>query len=1815
MTIKTAGKRIFALWITICMLVSSLSTVSAMGDYPDAKLIFSGFTLSYGQNGKIQAAVDVEIEKIYAVGTYFELKYDSSVIVPSDYETNEELKDTSRLEDQRMFKQNTDVFPTDVDDTGNPVNYLGFEFDEFFTEVIDDQQKLTMMLFPQPDTPESDYITTETSEGFDGGTDRKVIKADGRVKLGSISFNVVDPKKLCNATEEELKEILYVDTSTDGPYIMYIDSDKELNFNEIADYEWKVSRTLLEAVPAVPKRTVSAYSLYGQCRDSEKEGTTADLIEYLNRNMNTVVQKYSDGDQELDLITWGPNEQADNGFEITADGTVITDENYNPTGGVTYTVKQNYGDKVIEVKVIVTKVIITGFDYDRRIITFPENARPQTWEDLKMPDEITPIMRGTDDLYAPPVDRPILASDWSPPDTLGALATAEPRVTQTYTHDYDQNLFSPNPAWLTVPEGFSWTVDAIRNIAASGDPPDPDPDEGNDITAEVDRESGVLEIIVGEFGGEMIAEGTDFRIYLPDGTEINSIDNNEFVNVSIFNGEAVITVDTILGTTKTSEELEIIQALINLGSSQTFRLSTVLPDDGSGTRITSASVPFSFDPRINYYLGENGNNYVEKDYSEGRKSMFPVVAGQALSDISTYIEFPDYSTIPIAYHGQSGEQPSELYSAKVIEWKLEGDSSATALPDTVGETVTIVGMLYDNYSYTNFGRVQNPDSVELKIKVTVGAAPTPAPVPTENPSATMNPDATPTPVPGEAIKITTVTANGAVVDLVGKTFEYDKQTVGYSPDNVQEQRYTIENIGSEKITGLSLRISDITGDTDSNPTKYVLSDPLPVRVIDTGETTEFAIRTTCGLPVGKYTARVSVGSLKSSELGGFNISFEVTGSDTYRVTFTPKNTGEDITIGYGYLTNEDGTVIRSNTYSPDETVDIFVEIIDTSYTFKEWENDVGVTINTTSDSGGNDLYDFTMPSSDIVLTPVFEPSISAKIRLSDLIDLNDDNSANDLRSNTKPYGITTFAENKFDYRVVVKDSEKKNYVKFTLKDTAPEGTAITVTANGSSLAYSPAAVSAGSTYTSDRFELKDGINTVTITTSYTDDDGKEYTQAYNLIIIRKGNVNVDIIPGNSPFGLIEASFPGDENKTVREELQRYFSEHHKYDLSDPSKVPKGAASTYDTYYSADAWSGANYDEDPTALFVYSDTVFVDPGFQNLKDMDGNSVSGSDVVREIEPTLLASIGANALDNLDSANKVSPPPKITPGSGEKCVIDLTSYNIRPGIYSIKYSFNDSDGQQRSFSRPLIVLNRKGDVNINKTLGEAEDYETLYERMANGYYDKILQSSEAWAKLYAYRICDVTEDRNVNSIDANAIQNTMPLTEYYEPLPKTLTEVLPEYDSETAVVKPTASEPPEKAVLTLDYMGLSVPEKTARTPNLTNNNVDSVVWIGIGIKNPTKLTYFIERGLYSLDFAIDYDPEIFEPYGNGSNARADIIDDLEYYNFDSLADTTDNVYWTNASLNEDAFVHDKAFDSSGRYKTVFINILSNDGTSLRMKDIASDDKTIYLLRVPFRLVKYPDSSYAGKAVDVRLTEHTFVLGSGETGTEASAGWEGEGKTRTTEANNLFNHLTVEVTDIFDTDGKYNVKGKLTAWNRGLPTLVEMYRVTPASDGTSAGPAISSEPDYTFKWDELDDTGKLKYGSLTENPQGFCTWEYNLPVSNRFSYIMVVKKQSHLTYPDVSIDKDSVSGEALAVKDQIDLIAGDINSDQIIKLPDRAELMRFFNRQKPWDLNKPRFEASDLNGDGAVNLFDLNLLQQNYDRVYAVQASSSNGSGGDSP
>ena len=2016
MSIRNAGRRIMAAFATICVLFSCFGAVPSIADEinvlnetEDPKVTFSGFRMRYGNDGNIQGFIDVRLQGIDATGIDFTIDYDSEFLELSEYDSNTMI--INDVFNKKYFEQNENVFPITQDINGNEQNSLN-NLLCFVMNLQGSKKQLRLNLTPT-DKKLYTYGLEENIEkekyigdviAYDDKRNEQELKcikatdSEDGLLLGSISFNIKKPVEVSQMDAKDLEEIIAPDY--DHVNIIYVKDDKVEYFDDkTIPAVWDVSDVILEVEPTIKEKTISSYEIFGfgyedveekeEEKDRKRAGTKADLIRYLNRHMNTIVAKHSSGEQYLETVEWGKEGL---GFTFETEPLLPEDKNkkevYYPKGGVTYTVKQKYQADIqedmeklwVKVKVKVTPVTVTGFEYDRRIWTLDnrEIERDYTWDDLKMPDEITPVLNITDDMYVPPVDYP--GRDWNPSPETGdsekvtdKLRQEEPPVSQTYLYDYKRSLFEINTKrygtfmapWLTEPA--SWEVDAYRQILKDEnrfpEPEDPDnPDDPENkikIEAAVEDESGDLVITVTADG---ITADDEFNIYLPDGTVLNSKADSDIVSVDPGDdGSVIITVhpnspkpENNPEKKRTEDELDSIQAQINLGGKDDdFGLSIVeTPEGGAeGDTVESQVYPFEFDARTNYYLREyKTQDYIEKDYSGGRRGMFPVYVGQKLTDIATYIEFPDYSTIPVLYHGQTGmeDETAILYSAKVEDynqeivdsgWKIVDSGKYNgndALPSIPGETVTLEGTL-QNYMYTDFGWVENhtePERiVKLKIKVTTqslpealkptptpdpGATPTPEPSESPEPTEPPGPDTTPTPNPdtGEAIKITTVvganeTSAGTEVLLnpVGNdvTFEYDKKNPGYTPEDVQKQLYTIENIGLKEIDGLTVRITnakypEVSDDNDDDddeeekptvfdsPSSYVMSEPLSVyneqneleplsiRILQIGNKAYFEVRTKCGLAPGIYKARISVGSNMCDELGGFDVSFEVTEKTLYTVTVDSGDAAK-YGIGYGYLINENnknGIVIKSNTYYAGEKVSVRAVILDRAYEFTGWTSGPPVGFKNASAISTS----FSMPESNVTVYPNFEPTWLLWIRPINLEDYNPGaTSPNPLRENVPPYTMIAFDETIEEYRVILEDAVDQNYIKFYLKESGIidgvyresrtpeiiEDIEVTITTKFGSCGYTRNEFE----YTTDLFQLEEGLNPVTIKLEYTDKDDPNrtvYTQEYTIYILLNDQVNVKLAYGNSPFGLIESAKNLDD--TQKEQAKQYFKEKHGY---SEELVPEGASNTYAQKYSVDAWAGINCDEDSHALFVYNGEKFVDPGYDELKNSDGDPVDESSVTRYITVNVMPD-NNDIINSLPLADNDENKIELTFSGEKQCEIDIMGdprmpqgYRIRPGIYRIDYKFTDSDNSTKTFRRYLIILAEKGDVNVNGKVETAKDannaradavdantdYNVIYRRMTNKYYDDILRSNVDWKRLYAYRVCDVTADRNVNSVDANAIRNTEIASEYYERLPSSFDDVGKQtpYDPEHAVwPKDDWEQPSPRPVLTLDYLGTGdAPADVADMS--TPRNDKSTIWLGVGIRNPQYLEYFMKDGVYSMDFAIDYDRDILEPVENFAS-------EISLQNMRSTASETSLTHWANAYVYAGATTKtinlgDYTSKTAGGndYESAFVTILSKDGTKLRLKGIDAeypDDPegtpedgadnnppTAYMLRIPFTLNKIPGDDYVGVPVTVHLSENTLVMGGGETGAIPSASWEGV-QERTTLVNNLYNHFDgTDFRDLFNTNGMFKVSGTVRGWNPQHPFQIDAYGVT--ADGT-----ITESPVATYLSDTKDATGKplMSAHDALGNPidcdeieilSGFndVEWHFTVSLYAQFDeYRISISKRSHLTYPSIPLtvpegNEDCVLQNPNAPEDNpdapIELVVGDINSDELVQILDHYEMMRFFNRRIPWLLNLERFRSADLNGDNKVNVFDEELLQRNYNRWYTPtdESAGDNEEGGGTP
>ena len=1996
----------------------------------NGNISFEGFTFNYREDNSIQATADVYVENLAMTTMTIALKYHNYIVPSNletnidSTNVNEVFKVSDEAAGLSKYFQ-----PYGMIDPTDKTIFILLTLDQAMAEndfkdaEVKETDIITNRLYSHPDTIGQWHINACSPEHKKvkiGTISFKVTEPAQLIKVPQNQIELMVLESIQASDDGEL--------GTAARYSSGSSHYDSLVTNSSVTITIDAQRT--DASATIPRSTVSAYTLYKSYSGKSSDAATIDaLYDYINRNMSRVKVTKASGTQSIgELIKWTHDDVPENNAVIKyvdgiqpmteetfdSDAQTLTAENYSAKGNRTYMIKQPYmkdPEQIITIFLTVTPSELTGFEYDRRVKVFGSSEQPDIdWDYLEMPDPITAVVTGVDDEYVPPEYKPT-EGDWkynhdgSEADANeGVTALNETSgypITARFTTKFpEEKLTEP---WLTIPEDFDYTVDAYRYVVDESkvSPPKDDDGSNTEIEAKIIYDEtelnvdmpGTLEITVTRLGDATIAENTKFNIYLPNGWVLSS--DESYVDVDIHDGTAIIRVNA-MDNTKHGEgdkyddaQRREIQSLINLGSENTFKLSELLPDDHV---VESPLYRFSFDKRINRYLDDDTyfeyyvdedhaliapdhvsvetdpetEGYIEKDYSEGRAGLFTVYKGQSLKDISSYIEFPDDSTIPVMYHGKDGYQPAELSAAKVqeddegIAWRILGNETADAIPADQSGNITLVGTL-EQYSYTNFDNVTNPQGVKLYLKLTPidpsnpseSPSPDASPTPdvTPDPDATPDPNASPSPVPGEAIEISTKVPPGYgayKVVMNNKTFQYDTKNVGYSPS--QRQTFTIKNIGSVDIAGLTMRIADITdtgGSFNGSAANFTDSVPLDITKLAPDKTLtklysqqyneiDVELRPLMSLPEGTYKARVIVGSRMNSDLAHFDIEFKVVSADRklYTVTVDNYKTAKDpnsglSSIGVAYLTDGSGGTVYSQTFEEGDTVPATVVVLDTEgYDFDCWIGwDTDTEIDTWGTGRPGNPLSFDMPAYDLTIKPVFKEKTDLYLRLADLKDytiVNMSDRAQDRENPLRdtPTSVTTFNETIHTYYVVVDYPDEDNYVKFGLKKhLIGMNYTVTLRYDGEEteqdIKNDPDDVVEESSqiamHKSKDFKLREGHNYVTITVTY-NDGGKEYKQSYQIIIHRrKAEVDVRWRPGNSPYGLIAAQFadkadsenPTEAAQAQADELEakQRFTENHSFIAFDGDDnqytsdyTPLTAVNTYDTYYSTEAWKNSdvytgashneiNYDEVDEALFVYNKTTFVDPGFTAVYDDEGRPISANDITREIHDLILINDGQtlDTGDLIGLGNLTSLGAKLTKQSvlqisdtdkdkdDGSCVIDeLKNLNVLPGVYSLVYKFKDTTfdnttGLTASFERPLIILPEKGDVNVDGTVNEA-DADILYQRLNNNgtdqyksFYTDVINGANAWQRLLSYRVGDTNEDRNVNSIDANAIHNTAELTRYYEQLPTEKKTVDAPAENAPKTVWPgmtaaadksgfTYTEPydipDDKPTLVLDYLGNgAIPQKT-KVQYKPDQLEGKVIWFGVGIRDPKKLRYFIDNGINSLDVAVDYDEDILVPCDSASGNAGSDIDKHTYAEFVRSQNTdpayapgmtdSDVALWNNAELYENSLQTDlnlSTADYGGdtkedRYKSVFITIRSKDGKSLRLKglediydaieDNTIETDTIYLLRIPFLVKKEPQEGYTGLAVTINgITEQTFVMGAEEKGAPKGVSWEGADDKTTAnlikpKEQNAFNHFNgIDVQDLFGTDDRFTFKGSLHGWNPIEPFKIKFYRQS--DDGATE----TLYKTFTSIENDLYTNGK----TTVTTAEGEVTWDYELHDIPVAKYRVQVEKQSHVTYPYMTVTPDDIVPDSgtgtgtVTQPDMLNLIVGDINTDTYIKDVDRAYLIHTFNQSRPWTPElAERFDRNDLNGDHMVNMFDLNLLSQNYEKSYPVESAGEEEEGG---
>jgi len=1331
MFLKTWMKKCISALITTALIISqgAAAFAASSGGLSAAKLIFAGVTMQ-NNGASVQGFLDVKIRNIENNGVAFTLEYNTDYVQLSDVKDNSEeavAEFEAALDGKGFNSLTSETVPNflacnDTVISGNEAIINGN-----LNRTDGKYGKLELNFAVAPWANDSQYIKTVPTEpdyGSGSSPTKKVLAAENsEFVILRISFNIKNPSEFAKLTSAELSKVFRVQENEKGNSVFeitYVNAAVypymfEYNQSQYLDYEFEVVNPITSVTLNTSSMTVNAAEIFNS--DSE-----ADITRWLNLYMNDITVHYADGTAIADTIVWG---NPDSGYFIGGDS-------YSVKGG-NYTITQRYNDDMnVKAELTVLPVNVTGYfvddefdqiNYSTSADTLSPVPSDITDEAMKLPSEAHPIFDKT--IPGAGSYKVGVGSDWKISEVSGSAVTpVDSSVFFTY-HTKGKYMFSAVPDTSQLPRWATFdtdtSVDVIRGIDFEVTPA-----PSSNIAASVD-DTGTMTVTVSAIGALIPLPNTmDFIIKMPNG-EI--VDKNivkaaggtfDILLNSPSDGHAVIVIKA--GDAVIDSSQERLAQYINLGNrGGNFALAAQ-----NGEALRSSFTPFSPEPRNNYYMGKSGNTDYTFDYSGARSSLFPFDAGVDKKPPVT-VTLAGGDTVNTTYDGKSGIEPGALGTITVKDWtRTVGD---TAVP---GSNVMFTGILEDT-SYTNYGRVTNPGNIKVTLKLSVSEA--------------------------------SETEEEKIADI--GDFVFNKKQAGYSADSFKAEEFVIENIGNVDIKGLSISLSG------KNPDSFIVNGKPPY-LLSQGHSSSFTIIPKTGLAAGEYTATVTISSNRTSSLDTFTVTFRVAEGIVYDLELT-KNADN-----WGTVNARDGYA-----YEAGELVNIKA-VPEEDYVFVNWQiinEDLRSVITFTPDANTTEA-SFIMPDmvdyegSKVTIQANFSETGKAQLRLDDLKELENDSSGTENNLLDGSFKKITFDEKITKYYVVTGSSSEENKAYFKLKNTTVN------TADGGSLDVEvdvtiatksgingalgvPVKLTATEresetgAYDIDVFTLESAptvqVLTITLTAG---EDSREYT--VNIFRKLASDKLIDFGYGNSPYGLIMR----DDNITDKEEAKHMFTEMNQNKFITGSEfTPEGAHT--ELMYTPDAWGTSseayNYDRDDTALFVYNGDTFKDPGILSVINSLGEEVEASSVRRQLKlQRMTAENPATLLADLREITEAT----YTLGNDITAEeVMIRDNRIRPGIYTIEYSFKDFDGNMVTAGRPLIVLFERGDVNLDRQITE-DDINLILARLSPALPYGSLQGYEAGSMLCLYRICDANTDRNLNVGDVNYIRRHMGvMTQFYK------------------------------------------------------------------------------------------------------------------------------------------------------------------------------------------------------------------------------------------------------------------------------------------------------------------------------------------------------------------------------------------------------------------------------------------------------------------
>ena len=372
-------KRIIAIVSAIAVMVSAFMVFAAT-KYPNALVYFSGIDMV--TNGSTtQGFVDITLKNINTTGLSFCLEYDKTYVELSDVSDNSVIQNvpasgigaslpnsTFNIE-HKFFEQNTADFPNGVFRDVQISSNIGANMP--IIGIADPNNGHLLMNFLPVEGASSVCNYIEDME-YDNQISPTIMAADkGDLRLGRISFKILDPSVFSKLTPSQLEEVIKIipfsnmiqtddsmSADDEGIHISYVDENEDIQWysrsQQYIDYKFDINAVLSDVLPKYSSLSVSSYEIF-------KDGTKQDLLDFLNERMSMLNLVYSDSSLVPAVFEWD------------SDKSNLNSITWDPKGG-DYTITQQYNDEFsISVTVHVEPVNLTGFSV--------ENENKTYWKD------------------------------------------------------------------------------------------------------------------------------------------------------------------------------------------------------------------------------------------------------------------------------------------------------------------------------------------------------------------------------------------------------------------------------------------------------------------------------------------------------------------------------------------------------------------------------------------------------------------------------------------------------------------------------------------------------------------------------------------------------------------------------------------------------------------------------------------------------------------------------------------------------------------------------------------------------------------------------------------------------------------------------------------------------------------------------------------------------------------------------------------------------------------------------------------------------------------------------------------------------------------------------------------------------------------------------------------------------------------------------------------------------------------------------------------------------------------------------------------